>query len=809
MTPTFFISDLRDAALDYALRGWRGVPLHSLASNAEGGWTCSCGRAGCKSTAETIARKESTSAGKHPRIKDWAVNASNDSAQVAQWWAKWPDANVGIALGTGTGLVSIDLDSEAGEAVVLNLAGDEGLPDTLEMTTSAGRRRLLFAIPDGLEDEPVTVSVPDPAGGEAVRFQSTGGQCVMPPSLHYSGVRYTWVAGRSPAEIEPAPMPAWLIAKMTPDKPAVVKQPATQSDVPEVVQRFNADADWLNDILIPAGWKLHTTRADGVMEVTRPGKSGGCSATIGHHKARDGTPALHVFTGSVAQLPASHAYDKFGAYARLSHGGDTAAAIRALAGTGRFGRLRGKAERAAESTPVNSVDVVPAAWEDFVPLRNTFKLPKFPIETLPLALVDLICQASDSVGCPTDYAGSHALGVAAGAISGTYDLQIKRGHWQTTNLWVCVVAKPGSGKSPSVAPILAPVYAEQAKRNLAGNQPAFVSNVTCEKLARMLQDHDRGLLMVWDEMSGWLTSFNQYKSNGGNDRAHYLSMWDGRAVKVDRVNKDSPPIFVRYPRLSLVGGIQPDVLQELRSGPSDGLFDRMLFVYPNDRGLAAETFREVDDHSRSAWKDALGNLWKLPITNDDSQRPRPYNLLLDTDGRAVWQAWTNELSVQSEDEDKPAYFRSIASKMQGYAARLALVVYLIHKAYSGGGIPGDVGAESMQHGVTLARYFLAHADRVYRSTGRDEKLVAAEAILRWLVLEKRNDVTRRDLWLAMRKRTSIFEAPEDLEDPLRLLTAHCAIRWKDVPRLGPGRPSSGVLEVNPALFGRELITPNG
>lgn len=147
MTTAPPLLDLKAAALEYAARGWRVVPLHSLTDGV-----CSCGRGNC------------SSGGKHPRIKDWPRNASSDAAQIAEWWEKWPAANVGIALGTLSGLVGVDVDSEHAEAKLLEMAGNEGLPATLEMTTSAGKRRLLFAIPDSLETEPVTTPIPLPGG---------------------------------------------------------------------------------------------------------------------------------------------------------------------------------------------------------------------------------------------------------------------------------------------------------------------------------------------------------------------------------------------------------------------------------------------------------------------------------------------------------------------------------------------------------------------------------------------------------------------------------------------------------------------
>ncbi len=295
---------LLDAALDYAARGWRVVPLHPRAKN--------------------------------PRPRDWPTVASSDSETIRSWWTEVPDGNVGIALGYGTGLVAVDIDSDAGSKLLIQMAAGD-LPPTCEMTTGKGSR-LLFAIPDCLEMEPRTTVIKI-GKDEALRFQSTGGQCVMPPSIHPGdpeksiepGRVYTWVEGRSPANLEPEGMPAWLIAEMTrPTTPVYAEAPSP----PVEGQGWNHRADWWADILLPAGWTPAGKRNDGVEYVTRPGKARGCSATIGHYKAKDGTPALYVFTDSGGPLDAGRCYDKFGAFTHLFHGGDFQAAAAALRGRG-------------------------------------------------------------------------------------------------------------------------------------------------------------------------------------------------------------------------------------------------------------------------------------------------------------------------------------------------------------------------------------------------------------------------------------------------------------------------------------------
>ena len=449
------------------------------------------------------------------------------------------------------------------------------------------------------------------------------------------------------------------------------------------------------------------------------------------------------------------------------------------------------------------------AWDPPIPLdSDTASVPPFPLQVFPQALQDLCGQSAASVGCPVDYPASHALAVAAGAIGASFDMQVKRGYWANSNLWVCVVAPPGSGKSPAVAPILAPIYKEHAERRKRGGDSAkkshvYVSDVTVEKLAQMLCDTPRGLLMVWDEMAGWLTSFNQYKSKGaGNDRSHYLSIWDGRAVKVDRKGKDNDPVFVRQPRLSIVGGIQPDVLDSLRAGPSDGLFDRMLFAFPNDTGMPVETWAEVDEEPCLLWAKALGYLWERPMLKCSiTDVERPAVIKLTEAAKDMWRGWTSDLADRAKEESCPPYFRSVGAKISGYAARLSMVVHLIHEGYHGPeNVPQGIGKDDLFRGIELANYFLKHADRVYQASGRDDRLIRAKAILKWAIAFKSDRWTKSDAWAALRF-NSLFNDAGSIDKPLEMLELHRAVRQGAVSeKTGPGRPpKGGWYEVNPAL----------
>jgi hypothetical protein len=90
-----------------------------------------------------------------------------------------------------------------------------------------------------------------------------------------------------------------------------------------VFDDFDARTSW-DDLL--SGWTKDTTRRDGEIYLTRPGKDGGPSATIGY-KGKD---ILHVFTSKAPPFEAGESYTKCQVYALLKHGGDMRAAVEAL-----------------------------------------------------------------------------------------------------------------------------------------------------------------------------------------------------------------------------------------------------------------------------------------------------------------------------------------------------------------------------------------------------------------------------------------------------------------------------------------------
>lgn len=162
------------AALDYLARGWSVVPVQSRAKRPLVRWS----------------PMQQVPPGRH---------------DVARWYRRWPEANVGIVTGAVSGMVVLDVDiGHGGDESLLALEQEHApLEPTLESLTGGGGRHLYFRHPG----EPIGNKV---GFRQGLDLRGDGGMVVAPPSMHPSGQPYRWRQGHGPDDCAPAPMPRWL-----------------------------------------------------------------------------------------------------------------------------------------------------------------------------------------------------------------------------------------------------------------------------------------------------------------------------------------------------------------------------------------------------------------------------------------------------------------------------------------------------------------------------------------------------------------------------------------------------------------------
>src|SRR5579862_2887467 len=229
---------------------------------------------------------------------------------------------------------------------------------------------------------------------------------------------------------------------------------------------------------------------------------------------------------------------------------------------------RGAAQRNGKGTPPNPpARQSPSAPAPSAPapkkkVRQLEQYKPFPTEAMPSPLREYVTQSAVAMGCDPAFVALPVLAVVASMVGNTRVIKLKGGWTEPCVVWAAIVGDSGSLKTPAYLKAVAPVLAQQKrlreeyKQELAnyadevekykaakaeakenGTEPpeepeqpvlkrVVVSDSTIEKLAELLEDNPRGLLLARDELAAWLGSFGRYKGRaGGSDLPHWLEMF--------------------------------------------------------------------------------------------------------------------------------------------------------------------------------------------------------------------------------------------------------------------------------------------
>jgi hypothetical protein len=379
----------------------------------------------------------------------------------------------------------------------------------------------------------------------------------------------------------------------------------------------------------------------------------------------------------------------------------------------------------------------------------------FPLAALPRVLRDYVERSAAGLGVVPECVATPALAVCAAAIGATCRIRLTR-HWsEPAVLWAVTLMESGSLKTPAYNAAVDPLKALQRlheeeyvarkaayvkeKRRFdedaaawraqtlqtvgrdAPTQPVepqpvdlYTSDCTVEALAMLFAANPRGLALTRDELSGFLASFGAYKGGRGNDESTYLEYFNAGAVKLNRAS--GKRIAVAHAALSIFGTCQPVVFSKLigatGKGPDqveNGLAARFILCAPEPK-VKAWHVGEASDPTEYARM--LAQLYSIPLPVSDDGRTHPTLLDCHPDAVAVFRVFVNEHGVETIAIKNPA-LRYHYAKLEGIAARLALVLYLCEAA-SGeyDGQPG-IQARHALGGVALARWYGWEARRFY------------------------------------------------------------------------------------------------
>lgn len=468
----------------------------------------------------------------------------------------------------------------------------------------------------------------------------------------------------------------------------------------------------------------------------------------------------------------------------------------------------------------------------------------FPVDVLPEPIRCFVADAAKSIGCDPSYVALPLLSGLAAAIGNTHRIALKRGWTEPAIVWTAIVGESGTHKTPAFKAALKAIRKAQAqafkehetalaeweaqhlryeaeltgwKRDAAKAKPGdgytvappekpappiarryIVSDTTTEALAPILLGNPRGVLLARDELAGWLGSFDRYAKAGkaGADSAHWLSMHNGEAMTIDRKTGIPPTIHVPSASVSITGGIQPGILSRAlgQEHHESGMAARVLYAMP-PRKAKRWTEADVNADTEAAVAAVFDRLFSLTMEPDpesplmaDGHGPdmRPRLVRLADDGKRAWVTFYNEHAT--EQAELSGDLSAAWSKLEGYAARLALVVHLTRWAAGDATLrdPARVDEASIAAGVVLARWFGDEARRVYAILSESDDDRETRRLVEWID-RKGGTVTARDLTHGVRA----YRGDPDAAERALSALAEAGIGHWEADAHGPkgGRPA--------------------
>lgn len=734
---------------------------------------------------------------KGPKLKNW-TGADITEEKLKHYFGE--SDNLGWLTGEPSGnLVDIDLDCDA--AVTLARIF---LPKTDRIHGRESRPASHY----WYYSEPLLAHTKftDRNGECLLELRSSRQQTMVPPSVHPSGERLYWEETGEPGHVDGRVLEA-----------AVGKLAAATLLVrhyPERGHRHEA-AMALAGMLLRGGWSEEDIRhfVEAVAEAAEDEQAS--------ERVRDVESTIK----------------------RLAQGGTATGApmLASIAGDDVVGRIRKCLNLGSP------VDVASAGWANPAALGDELPpVDRFSLDWLPSKLRPLVEDVSDLMQTPMDYAAAAAIVSLAGCVNRRAIVRPKskdRSWAVVPNLWGVIIAPPGLMKSPVLNSIVAPLnriedrwraghadgvaqyekaklqaelreaaWRSQAKAAIGKGktiperpknsapppveQRLVTTDSTFEKLHEILAGNPAGVLVVRDELSGFLSGLDREGREG--ERGFFQQAWSGNApYTIDRIGRGS--IHVPAVCVSLLGAIQPARLRwyladALRGGVNDdGLFQRLqVMVWPDPPA----GWNLVDRAPNAA---AVKPAERAYINLANLSPDTPVRLSFDSEAQELFYKWWEKLEsrVRGDSGLHPAMIGHL-SKYRSLMPTVAALFELID-ADTDCLSPGDkvlIDVEHAQQAVKFCSYLESHAARVYSCIVSPECRTARELGRHLKKSDLPSPFTTRMVYL---KGWSALDSPESVRAALSVLQDAAWVRRVEFPSaVAGGRPSEAWL-INPKL----------
>lgn len=439
----------------------------------------------------------------------------------------------------------------------------------------------------------------------------------------------------------------------------------------------------------------------------------------------------------------------------------------------------------------------------------------FPIDALPEPHRSLVGHGAESIGCDPALVALPLLAATSGAIGNSRRIMLKRGWCEPAVLWAVTVALSGDRKSPAfelgidgLLQIEERAFAEHraaqeeyeeelhAWKDGGGSGPkpkppiakrVIVRDITVEKLAEVLSENPRGLLLARDELSAWIGGFDRYAK--GEESAHWLEFYRAGKVTTDRKTGDNGKKTMHVPRaaVSITGTIQPGTLERLleRKHFDNGLAARLLLAWPPRHPRQWNESEIYEDGLLVPVRRVFEKLYSLSMGSDAYGNPEPIDLEMTPEGKKRWVQFYNEHGAEMH-EMVDERLASAWSKLEGTTARFALLSHCVRAAALDESLqdPAAIDKKSIEAAITLVEWFKNETRRIYQHMGESEEAKYARGMLAFI--RSKGKATIRDI----SKGGIGITRNRDVKRVAEGLVESGYAKWEETEKGKRGRPTS-------------------
>jgi hypothetical protein len=314
----------------------------------------------------------------------------------------------------------------------------------------------------------------------------------------------------------------------------------------------------------------------------------------------------------------------------------------------------------------------------------------------------------------------------------------------------------------------------------------YVSDVTIERVAVLIQARSAGLSLIVDELAGLFANMGRYSQ--GSDREFWLEAWNGNPYAVERMRRE--PILLDRLMVSVTGGFQPDKLASAFNGDNDGMYARICFAWPSEAGYRPMS-NDVSELEPEI-VNALIRLVRLGEPNSDGVLASS-SIPLSTDAVSCFESFRQLLhdgKADLEDREREWWAKG-ATQVLRIAGTLAMLTWAWR---SDAREPQEIGARQIEAAVELWRdYFWPHSRAALRQMRRARRRFKERQVLLWIRKHHKDRVSIKDV-----RREAISQS-FDANETETLLGSLASSGWlrKQTSKTG-GRPTHR-WDVNPML----------